>query len=85
MMGVPVLVPAVIRARVTAAGAVGAGGMVTVAAVAAEATVGLTLVQSAGGGHLVAGRISGRGVRVVHRLTILVISEQPIRRLRVRV
>lgn len=90
MMGVPLLVPAVIRPGVTAASATGAGSagrarrMMAVTAVAAETAVGLALVQSAGVGYLIARRVPGR-VRVIHRLAVLVIAEQPIGRLRVRV
>lgn len=83
MMRVPVLVPAVIRSGIAAAGAAGAGGtggVVAVAAVAAKAAVGLTLVQPAGA-HLV--RVPGVGV--VHRLAVLVVPEKSVGRLRVRV
>lgn len=55
-----------------------------VATVAAETAVGLALVQPAGGGYLIARRVSSR-VRVVHRLAVLVVAEQPIGRLRIRV
>lgn len=90
MMGVPLLVPAMIRPGVAAASAAGAGSagrarrMMAVTAVAAETAVGLTLVQSAGVGYLIARRVPGR-VRVIHRLAVLVVAEQPIGRLRVRV
>lgn len=87
MMGVSVLVPAMIRPGVTAAGAIGTGGagsMMTVAAVATKAAVRLTLVQSAGG-HLIARRVPGRVGGVVHRLAVFVVAEETIGRLRVRV
>lgn len=87
VMGIPLLVPAVIRPGIAAAGAGGAGGagrVMAVAAVAAEAAVGLALVQSADVGYLIARRVPGR-VRVIHRLAVLVVAEQPIGRLRVRV
>lgn len=83
MVRVPVLVPAMIRPGVAAAGASGAGsagGVVAVAAVAAEAAVGLTLVQPAGA-HLV--RLPGVGI--IHRLAVLVVAEESVARLRVRV
>lgn len=60
MMRVPLLVPAVIRPRITAASATGAGSagrarrMMAITAVAAETAVGLALVQSAGVGYLIA-------------------------------
>lgn len=90
VMGIPLLVPTVICPGIAAAGAGGAGGaggtgrVVAVTTVATETTVGLTLIQSAGIGYLIARRVSGR-VRVIHRLAVLVVAEQPIRRLRVRV
>lgn len=83
MMRVPVFVPAMIRPGVTASGAAGAGGtgcVVAVAAVAAEAAVGLTLVQPAGV-HLV--RVPGVGI--IHRLAVLVVAEESVVRLRIRV
>lgn len=86
---VSLLVPAVIRPGVAAAGAGGASGaggagrVVAVTAVAAETAVGLALVQSASIDHLIARRVPGRVV--VHRLAVLVVAEQPVGRLRVRV
>lgn len=89
-MGIPLLVPTVIRPGIAAAGAAGTGGaggtgrVMAVAAVAAEAAVGLALIQSAGVGYLIARRVPGR-VRVIHRLAVFVVTEQPVGRLRVRV
>lgn len=62
MMGVPLLVPAVICSGIAATSATGAGGtgrMVAVTAIAAETAVGLTLIQSAGIGYLIARRVPG--------------------------
>lgn len=87
---VSLLIPAMIRPRVAAAGAGGAGGtggarcVMAVTAVTAETAVGLTLVQSTNIIHLITRRIPSR-VRVIHRLTVLVVVEQPIGRLRVRI
>lgn len=75
---------------IAAAGAAGTGGasgtgrVVAVTAVATETAVRLALIQSADIGYLIARRIPGR-VRVIHRLAVLVVAEQPIGRLRVRV
>lgn len=63
-------------------GASGTGRVVAVTAVAAETAVRLTLIQSARISYLIARRLSGR-VRVIHRLAVLVVTEQPIGRLRV--
>lgn len=90
VMGIPLLVPTVICPGVAAAGAAGAGGasgtgrVMTVATVAAETAVGLALIQSAGVGYLIARRVPGR-VRIVNRLAVFVVTEQPIGWLRVRV
>lgn len=85
-MRVSVLVPAMIRPGVTAAGAAGtggAGGMMTIATIAAKAAVRLALVQSASGGHLIARRVPGRVSGVIHWLAVLVVAKEPVGRLRV--
>lgn len=88
VMGVSMFVPAMIRPGVTAASAAstgGAGSMMAVTTVAAKAAVRLTLVQSASGGHLIARRVPGRVSGIIHWLAVLVVTEEPIGRLRVRV
>lgn len=87
VMRVSVLVPAMIRPGVTAAGAAGtggAGGVMTVATIAAKAAVRLALIQSASGGHLVTRCVPGR-VSVIHWLAVLVVAEESVSRLRVRI
>lgn len=87
MMRVSVLVPAMIRPRVTAAGAAGtggAGGVMAIATIAAKAAVRLALIQSTSGGYLIARCVPGR-VSVIHWLAVLVVAEESVGRLRIRI